>query len=78
MLILLQWSFLFKNNLEKYHRGFYITKQPPFFPAGARISPLAGEINFLIMKIEWQWGKQMMLTEFELWKTFARACPVGV
>ena len=43
----------FKNNLEKYYRGFYITKQPPFSPAGARISPLAGEINFLIMKMEW-------------------------
>ena len=41
-----------KNNLEKDYRGFYITEQPPFFPAGARISPLAGEINFLTMKIE--------------------------
>lgn len=65
-IILLCYSFLewvdvvytvvisFKNNLEKYYQGFYITKQPPFFPAGATISPLAGEINFLIMKIEWQ------------------------
>ena len=61
-MILLCYSFLewvdivtmvisFKNNLENYYRGFY--KQPPFCPAGARISPLAGEINFLIMKIEW-------------------------
>ena len=30
------------------------------------MSSLAGEINFLIMKIEWQQGtKQMMLTKFE-------------
>ena len=43
---------IIKNNLEKDYRGFYITEQPPFFPAGARISPLAREINFLTMKIE--------------------------
>ena len=30
-LTLLQWSFLFKINREKYYQGFYITKQPPFF-----------------------------------------------
>ena len=64
-MILFSYSFLewvdivtmvisFRNNLENYYRGLYITKQPPFFPAGARISSLAGEINFLIMKIEWQ------------------------
>ena len=69
----------FKNNLEKYCRGFYITKQPPFFPAGAGMSSLAGEINFLIMKIEWQQGtKQMMLTKFESGKAFVRACLIGV
>ena len=39
---------------------------------------LAGEINFLIMKIEWQQGKQMMLTKFELGKAFVRACLIGV
>ena len=37
-----------------------------------------GEINFLIMKIEWQQGKQMMLTKFELGKAFVRACLIGV
>ena len=34
--------------------------------------------NFLIMKIEWQQGKQMMLTKFELGKAFVRACLIGV
>ena len=68
----------FKNNREKYYRGFYITKQPPFFPAGTGMSSSAGEINFLIMKIEWQQGKQMMLTKFELGKAFVRACLIGV
>ena len=68
----------FKTNREKYYRGFYITKQPPFFPAGTGMPSLAGEINFLIMKIEWQQGKQMMLTKFELGKAFVRACLIGV
>ena len=58
-----------KNNPEKDYRGFYITEQPPFFPAGARISPLAGEINFLTMKIELQQGKKC-----KLWKSFVSAC----
>ena len=38
------------------------------------MSSLTGEINFLIMKIEWQQGKQMMLTKFELGKTFVTTC----